>query len=122
VKSDRGSITLEYAILVPVVLLMLFTTMEIALYSFARSVAQTAADEAVNAQRGYQADDGVGIAKAQAVITSQGDVLSNWHIVPGGTGTEVTFTVTGQSISLFPGFPGFSVSQTASGPKEAFNG
>jgi uncharacterized membrane protein len=122
VRSDRGTVTVEYAILVPVVLLMLFTSMQVALYSFARSVAATAAEEAVNAQRGYQADSGVGYAKAQSVITSQGDVLSSWKIVPGGTATEVTFTVQGESISLFPGIKGFSVSQTASGPIEEFNG
>ena len=119
---DSGSVTVEYAILVPVVLLLLFTTMQVALLSFARSVALTAAEEGANAQRAYQANGGVGEAKAKEVIQRQGDVLSGWTIAVTNDGAEVRVTVTGQSISLFPGISGFTVSQTSSGPVERFNG
>jgi Flp pilus assembly protein TadG len=112
---------LEYAILVPVILTMLFTCIEVALYSFARSVALTAAQEGANAQRAYGASDGAGEAQADKVITAQGDVLQGWQVSVTTTGGEVRVTVTGQSLSLFPGVAGFSVSQTSSGPVEEFH-
>ncbi len=118
---DRGSVVLEFAILVPVVLVMIFLCIQVALYSYARSVAITAAEEGVNAQRSYNAAAGTGYARAQTVIERQGDTLSGWSIdAPAPVGGELRITVQGTSLSVLPGVPGFHVSQTASGPVEQF--
>jgi hypothetical protein len=120
-ERDGGSSSLEYAILVPIVLTLLFTCIQVSLYSFARSVALTAAQEGVNAQRAYGALPGVGEQKADDVINAQGDVLQGWHVSVTTSGGEVVVTVTGTSISLLPGVRGYSISQTSSGPIEVFH-
>ena len=120
-ERDDGSSTLEYAILVPVVLAMLFTCIQVSLYSFARSVALTAAQEGANAQRAYGAAPGAGEQKADEIINAQGDVLQGWQVSVTTSGGEVVVTVTGSSLSLFPGVAGFNISQTSSGPIEVFH-
>jgi Flp pilus assembly protein TadG len=120
-ERDRGSVTLEYAILVPAVLTILFLCIQVALYSYARSVALTAAEEGANAQRAFGAPAGVGKDRANDVINRQGDTLSGVTVTVTTTGGEVRVTVTGRSLSLFPGVNGYRVSQTSSGPVEQFH-
>jgi len=118
---DDGSSTLEFAILVPLVLTLIFTCIQVSLYSFARSVALTAAQEGANAQRAYGAPPGAGEAKADDIINAQGDVLQGWHVLVTTSGGEIVVTVTGRSLSLFPGVDGYRISQTSSGPIEVFH-
>ena len=120
-SRDGGSVTLEYAILVPTILTMLFLCIQVALYSYARSVALTAAEEGANAQRAYGASAGAGQAKADEIIKAQGDVLSGWKVTVTTNGGEVRVTVSGRSLSMFPGVAGYSVKQTSSGPIEQFH-
>ncbi len=118
---DHGSVALEFAILIPGVLIMMFLCIQVALYSYARSVALTAAEEGVNAQRAYGASSGAGKAKAQAFIDRQGSTLIGAKITTTVAGGEIRITVTAKSQSLIPGFSGYSVSQSASGPIEKFS-
>jgi Flp pilus assembly protein TadG len=119
-SDDDGAVTIEYVILVPVVLVIIFSCFQLALNSFARSVAQTAAEEGSNAARAYGASSADGQSRAQLVIDRQGDALSNTNISVVESGGEVRVTVTGHSLSLLPGYGGFTVTQTASGPIEQF--
>ncbi len=119
-RDDRGSVALEYAIVVPAVLVLIFLCVQVALYSYARSVALTAAEEAVNAQRVYGAPAGAGQARADHVLTAQSDALIGWRVSVLTGGGRVRVTVTGRSLSVFPGVSGYQVSQTASGPVERF--
>lgn len=119
--GDRGSVTVQYAIIVPSVLALLFLCVQVALFSYARSVALTAAQEGANAQRAYGSSAGAGAARANSVIDRQGDTLRGVKITVNTTGGEVRVTVTGHSLSVLPGFAGYPISQTASGPIEAFN-
>ena len=48
------------------------------------------------------------------------DVLLGSRVDSVRTATTATVTVTGRTLSLVPGLPGWSVSQTASGPVERF--
>jgi Flp pilus assembly protein TadG len=118
---DRGSTTLEFAILIPGVLVMMFLCIQIALYSYARSVALTAAEQGVNAQRAYGAKTGAGKTKATTFITNQGNTLSNIKVTTTMVGGEIRITVTGTSLSVIPGVKGYTVSQSASGPIEKFS-
>ena len=120
-RDDRGSVVIEYTIVVSAVLLLLFTCVQIALYSYARSVALTAAEEGVNAQRAYGASSDAGSTAANKVINTQGDTLKSAHVtVTTSAGGEVRVLVTGTTQSVLFGFAGFSISQTASGPVERF--
>jgi Flp pilus assembly protein TadG len=118
--GDRGSVVLEYAILLPAVLAMLFVCVQVALYSYARSVAQTAAEEAVNAQRAYGASADAGSKAADKVIGAQGDTLKGPSVRVTTVNGEVRVVVTGTTQSVLPGFGGYHVTQTASGPVERF--
>jgi hypothetical protein len=117
---DRGSLTLEYVIIVPAMLVLIFTTVQVAMYSFARSIALNAAHLAVNAQRVLGATPGVGEQRADAFIATQGDSLVNPRVTVELRGNEVFATVTGRTISLVPGLAGLTIKQVASGPVEAF--
>jgi len=113
-------VTLQYVILIPAMFALIFTCIQVSLYSFARSVALTAAEEAADAQRAYGAQDGVGRAKAEAIIAGQGDTLRNPQVTVVIQGDEVVVTVTGRTQSVLPGFGGYEVRETASGPIEEF--
>ena len=103
----------------PVVLLLLMTLIQAALWFYARSVALGAAQEATREGRVQPAS----VARAQAAAenfldqTAQ-DLLDRRTVRVTGTPTVIEVTVTGTSISLFPGLSGWSVTQTAVGPVE----
>jgi Flp pilus assembly protein TadG len=118
--GDAGSIALEFAIVLPAVILLLFSSIQVGLDSFARSVAQTAAEEGANAQRAYGASTGAGDRAAAKLLRTEGDTLRHWTVTVTTVNGEVRVVVTGRTQSVFPGFPGFRVSQTASGPVEQF--
>jgi len=113
-------VTLQYVILLPAIFALIFTCIQVSLYSFARSVALTAAEEGADAQRAYGAPDGAGRAKADAIIASQGDTLRNPRVDVQVNGDQVVVTVTGFTQSVLPGFDGYQVSESASGPIEEF--
>jgi Flp pilus assembly protein TadG len=117
---DRGSVALEFAIVLPAVILLLFTSIQIGLDSFARSVALTAAEDAANAQRAFGAPADAGNQAAANLLRSQGDTLKDWKVTVTTVDGEVRVLVTGRTQSVFPGFQGFVVSQSASGPVEQF--
>jgi Flp pilus assembly protein TadG len=120
-SPDRGSMTLQFVIVIPAMFLLIFTCIQVALYSYARSVALTAAQEGVNAQRAYGAAGGVGLAKATDIIDRQGDTLQGAKVNVKVQGGEVVVTVTGRCQSVLPGFAGYQIRQVASGPIEAFH-
>lgn len=118
--GDRGSVTLQFVILVPAIFLAIFTCVQVSMYSFARSVALTAAEEGANAQRAFGAPPGIGHDKAMAVVQRQGDTLRNPTVNVQVVGDEVVVTVSGLTQSVLPGFDGYTVTESASGPIEEF--
>lgn len=119
-RDDDGSTALEFVIVVPVVIAAMFLAIQVALYSYARSIALTAAEEGANAQRAYQAPAGAGTDKAQAFLNRAGDGLRETTIDVQAGAQDVRVTVTGLSLSVIPGFAGFTVRQSAGGPVERF--
>ncbi|HKD97703.1 MAG TPA: TadE/TadG family type IV pilus assembly protein [Micromonosporaceae bacterium] len=117
---DDGASPIELAILLPVIVLALFAAIQVSVYFLARSEALAAAEEAVTAQRAYQAAAGAGDARARAYLTgSGGGWLGGWtvRVDTASQPTQVTATVTGQALSLLPGVH-FTVTQTAHGSVE----
>jgi len=104
----------------PLVILLLFTAIQIATIFIARSVALSAAQEAVAAQRAYQAPPGAGATKANQFLAHTGDWLSSASVQAApAEADEVAFTVTGNALSVIPGVV-FPVEQTAHGTVERF--
>ena len=118
--SDRGASPVELAIVAPLIILLLFLAIQIAAVFIARSAALSAAQEAVSAQRAYQAPAGAGIEKGNAFLAHTGDWLTAATVSAApAEADEVAFTVTGQALSVIPGVD-FPVSQTAHGTVERF--
>jgi Flp pilus assembly protein TadG len=109
-------------VLFPVVLLATFGLIQGALYFHARDVALAAATDGLTAARARTGSGEEGRQAAVAFVERAGgdDVLLASTVDCVRTATTATVTVTGRTLSLVPGLPGWSVSQTASGPVERF--
>lgn len=118
-QGDGGAASLELAIAFPVILLLIMTTIQGALWFYARSVALGAAEEGVREGRIQRssvsrAED----AAAGFLDQTAEDLLFGPAVDAAGSATAIEVTVSGTSPSLFPGLSGWSVSQTAAGPVE----
>jgi hypothetical protein len=119
--QDRGSLTLSYVIIVPVVLLALMVFTQAALWYLAREAALTAARQGAAAARVQHAPPGAGPRAALAFARAAGaGYLTDPGASAGGSSAEtVQITVTGRAPSFVPGLA-VSVSQTARAPVERF--
>ncbi|MBM0231622.1 pilus assembly protein [Micromonospora sp. STR1_7] len=119
---ERGANPVELAVVMPLILVLLFASLQVSAVFLARSTALNAAQSGVNAQRVYQAEDGAGVASATRFLRATGGWLLGWETT-GPTcaitnaDTEVTCTVSGRSLSVVPGVD-FAVRQTAHGTVE----
>ena len=120
VRDERGSVSLELAVVFPVVLLLIFGTIQGALYYHARNVALAAAQEGVVDARVENGSAGAGVARAQEFLADAGGnrVLLNAAVSSDSSATEVTITVRGAVPSVLPGVAGLTLTQSASGPLE----
>lgn len=120
--SDRGSVTVEIAILGPALLLLIFGVVQAGMWFYARSLALAAAQEGVSSARAYGASPAAGISRAQTFLREQaGDSLTDTAVsTAGSTRTVVRVQVRGRAISVLPGVPGIAIHQSAQGPVERF--
>lgn len=120
-RSDRGSVTVEVAVLAPVLVLVIFTIVQVGLWSYARSLALGAAQEGLATGRAHGSSVAAGRAKAEQFLArSAGDSLLGSSVSVSATPTEVQVVVTGRALSALPGIPGLPVRQKAQGPIERF--
>jgi Flp pilus assembly protein TadG len=118
-EKDRGSATLETAILFPAILLLVMVAIQTGLWYYGRSVALAAAQEGVSAGRAEGASVARATQAAQDFAVGQGRGMLGEASVStaGSSATSIHVSVSGQIISLIPGVP-IAVSQEASGPVE----
>lgn len=117
--GDRGAAALELAIAFPVILLAVMTLIQAGMWFYARSVALGAAQEGVREGRVQPASpERAHSAAVDFLDQTADDLLSGIVVDASGSPTSIEVTVTGTSISLFPGVAGWSVAQTAVGPVE----
>ncbi len=120
-RRDRGSATLEVSILAPVLLLVVFTIIQVGLWSYARSLALGAAQEGVAAGRAHGSPAGAGQVRAQEFLdATAGDSLVDSTVTSTATAATLRIEVTGRALSVLPGVPGLPVRQRAEGPVERF--
>ncbi|NLT56890.1 MAG: pilus assembly protein [Actinomycetales bacterium] len=119
---DRGSVTVELAVLGPALLLAVFAVVQGGLVFHARSLALAAATEGVTAARAHGATQDAGTQRARSFLDrTAGDTLTDLHLSTAGSGpTRVRVQVTGRVISILPGVPGLRVSQAAQAERERF--
>ncbi|ASW53101.1 TadE family protein [Plantactinospora sp. KBS50] len=116
--ADRGATPVELAILLPMILFLLIMSIQAAAYFLARTVAFTAAQEAVENTRtlgGGSAAHGERVA-LDYVADAPG-WLTDSRAEVTKSGTEVTAQVSGRVLRLLPGID-IRVEQTARGPVE----
>lgn len=120
-RSDRGIVSAEVVIALPVVMLTVLACMQLCLLFFAQSVALAAAQQGVRAARadGASRTAGAGVAQRYAVQTA-GGFLRSISASSGGDATTVRVTVRGQSLSLVPFLPSIQISEEAAGAVERF--
>ena len=118
---DGGGVTLELAILAPVLVLLVFTVVQLALWSFARSLALGAAQEGLAAARVESGTVQAGRTTAHDFLTRTGpDSLLAPAVVVRVTPSAVEVEVSGRAQSVLPGVSGLPVLQRARGPVERF--
>lgn len=119
-RSDRGASAVEAVILYPVVLLLIFATVQAGLFYYGRATALAAAQQGLQAARVETGSTTTGLGAAQEFLGeagSGGGLLDNVTITPTRTAATTTVTVSATIPSLVPGAT-FAVSQTATGTVE----
>ena len=113
---QRGSVSIEAVILIPVFLGTIFITMEASLWVYVSSVAQAAAQDGVRAGTALGAQTIDGERMAEAVLHTR-DVGDDWRVTTQATPAGLTMVVTGRAPSVIPGFT-LDVQESATLPWE----
>ena len=113
---SRGSSSLELAIILPVVLLVVFGAIQLAIWHHADNTAHAAAATCAERARGFDHTVQDGIDAGQRLL-SRVDGLADPSVEAYGTGREVRCVVTGRA-PLLIGFGARSITRTATLPKE----
>lgn len=118
ISNERGAITVEMAVLAPVLIAMMLLPVQFALWWHGQQAAALAAEECVDAAQ-VEGVDVVsrGQAGAMSILNSAGN-LTGVVVVPSTTGTTVTCVVTGDLD--FKVVPLGGVSASAEGEIEQF--
>jgi len=119
-SRDRGSV--ELAVVVPVLLLLVFGAVNVAWWYHARNVALAAARAGSDAGRlqGATAAQGAAAARAFAARAGTGALDAPAVSTAGSSATTVCVTVTGVAPLIIPLVPDLHVSQRSCGPVEVF--
>lgn len=109
--------TVESVIIMPVVLFLVFTIIQVAAYFHARNVASEAADQGVSAARVENAPENAGRKAAMDVLNTSKSVTSASVTVTRDP-QWVSVTVTGKAPFLVTGWGAMRIHQTARAPRE----
>jgi Flp pilus assembly protein TadG len=125
--KDRGASAIELSLVAPVVLLLIFSTVQFALWLYGRNVALQSAREGVSRLRlAAAADAAASEARTETEVESYAVAVGRESLLdPAAEATydadsgRVRVTVTGRVVSLVPGWS-FTVTRTATGEVERF--
>lgn len=118
--SERGSETVETAILFSVLILVVFGVIQGALWFHARDIAHSAASTAYFQARLNDAGEADGTLAGHTILDSSKSSLNGSNVAVTRSATTVTVTVTGTAPTIlsFLGLP--QISETVTGPVERF--
>ena len=107
-ESDRGSSSVEFAILFPIIVALLFAGPQLALWYFAREAADAAAHAGARAASVAGAPGGAGQQAADEYLARLGTgTITRYSVVEQDTATTVSVHVTAEVPNVIP-LPGFS--------------
>ena len=109
-RRDRGSVTLEVAILFVMVMALTFGAIQVGLWYSARNMCQAAAEAGARAGRVQNAASGSGAAAARTYLADvAGGLVVAPQVTEARTATTVTVQCSGQAQNVVP-MPGFDIS------------
>lgn len=121
-RDDRGSSSVEFTILFPIIVILLFGGPQLAMWYFARESAQAAAASAARAASVVSATPGDGKTAAESYLARVGsDTITGYRVTETDTATTVTIHIHVNVQSMVP-LPGIdpSADVTVSRSKERF--
>lgn len=116
-RRNRGSVTLEYVIVFPILLLVFFVVIQAGLWFHHRGIALASAQEGARVAAAYTSSGTEGADAAQDFASRAG--AKNVAVQVDRGGQTVTVTVEVGFPSLIPGLGAWPISQTATTPIEA---
>lgn len=120
-EDQRGAMSIEAVLILPVVLTIIFMIISGAIWFSAGNLAQAAAASAYNTARLYNATSQDGTQAGYAIANQPGTILENAQVTVTRTATTVTVEVTGNSPTIIPGL-NVAVDRTVTGPTEHWVG
>lgn len=116
--DERGAVSAELVIIVPVLLLLLMLIAQFALWAHAGHIAQAAASQALAAARVHGATPAEGEATAHRVLAQLGrGPLRDPHVILTRDPRRTLVEITGDTVGVVPGLV-LPVRARAAGPTE----
>jgi Flp pilus assembly protein TadG len=117
---DRGSVTTEAVLIVPIVVVLTMVVVQFVLLWHGRHVAQAGAQAAARSAAAYQATAAAGQVDGDAYLQQVApNLLPGRDVQVVRDATTVTVTVHADVLSVIP-FGSFTVDESATAPVEAF--
>lgn len=118
-QGERGDGPVSAAIIVPIILTITFTVIQVGMYYHARNVVAAAAQVGVEDARAYGASSGAGQSSAQRYLTEVAPtLLEGTSVTSTRSGSTARVSITASSPSLVPGVPMPKVTAEAVAPVE----
>jgi Flp pilus assembly protein TadG len=119
-RDERGSVSAELVVATPLLLLLIMSVVQFAIWEHATHVADAVAQQGLSVGRLQGETAAAGQAEAQNVLDQLGSgVLVNSHISANKTAATTTIVVTGRAQSIV-GLFSLPVKATATGPTEGY--
>jgi Flp pilus assembly protein TadG len=118
-REERGIAAPELLVVIPLVMLVLLMLVQWSVQLYNDRVVHAAAREAAVAAASWEGTEQAGRQTAADYLADSGNDLSHTSIRINMGATEVTVTVSGEVMTLVPGFTE-RVSATATVPRERF--
>ncbi len=116
-QDERGFETAEMVMVLPMLLILIFTIVQGGLWYHGTNLVQVAASNAYEAARLYNATTADGVNAGTATAEQAGSMLTDVDVTVTRTATEATATVTATTPGLLPGV-NTTVTKTVNGPVE----
>ncbi len=107
-RDDRGSSSVEFAILFPIIVVLLFGGPQLAMWYFARETAEAAAASGARTASADGAPNGAGQTSAETYLAKVGrGTITSYAVTEADTATTVTIHIHANVPNVIP-LPGFA--------------
>jgi Flp pilus assembly protein TadG len=118
-RDERGIAAPEFVVIMPLVMLIFLMLVQWSVQLYNDRIVHAAAREAAVDAASWEGTEDAGRQTANEYLADSGSDLSNTSVKINVGATEVTVTVSGEVMTLLPGFTK-RVSATATVPRERF--